>query len=74
MYINSDNTEHQEFVKNVWFQKSKFSHIENEKTYRLTNDSRIFKFGKFIRKSSLDELPQLFNVIKGDMSLVMYAF
>jgi undecaprenyl-phosphate galactose phosphotransferase len=70
MYINSDNTEHQEFVKNVWFQKDKSSHIESKKIYRLTNDSRIFKFGKFIRKSSLDELPQLFNVIKGDMSLV----
>ena len=36
----------------------------------LDNDPRISRFGKFIRKTSLDELPQLFNIIKGDISLV----
>jgi undecaprenyl-phosphate galactose phosphotransferase len=44
--------------------------IEYEKNRKVENDPRITKFGHFLRASSLDELPQLFNVIKGDLSLV----
>ena len=38
--------------------------------FKMKNDPRITKIGKFIRKTSIDEIPQLFNVLKGDMSLV----
>lgn len=38
--------------------------------FKMKNDPRVTKVGKFIRKTSIDELPQLFNVLKGDMSLV----
>ncbi|MBJ7429121.1 MAG: sugar transferase [Bacteroidia bacterium] len=52
------------------------SFLENNKTkqgatfIKIENDPRITKIGKFIRNTSIDELPQLFNVLKGDMSIV----
>jgi len=55
------------------FKLYKFRSMTNETDENgnlLPDSKRITKFGKFIRKTSLDELPQLFNILKGDMSIV----
>ena len=58
-----------DILKNI-LNKNEKIRIEYETTQKIKNDPRITTIGKFLRKTSLDEIPQLINVIKGEMSIV----
>ena len=71
MRVDSDSRIHQEFMKTVIAGKHDGTTPEGDKpVYKMTNDPRITPFGRFLRRCSLDEIPQFFNVLKGEMSLV----
>ncbi|MBT6435161.1 MAG: sugar transferase [Deltaproteobacteria bacterium] len=72
MHLNNDNAIHRDYTRQ-WITENK-AHTEGgeakEAVHKIIDDPRIFKVGKFIRRYSVDELPQLFNVFRGDMSLI----
>jgi lipopolysaccharide/colanic/teichoic acid biosynthesis glycosyltransferase len=70
MYVDSDDSVHRESVKLYMNGEALNGKVDSDNQYKLVDDPRVTRVGRFIRKTSIDELPQFINVLQGEMTLV----
>jgi exopolysaccharide biosynthesis polyprenyl glycosylphosphotransferase len=73
MYINNDTEVHKLWFESFYTGNAKRHNTGDDNgngTFKLPNDPRVTRFGRLLRRTSMDEVPQFFNVLKGEMSLV----
>lgn len=71
MYANNDDGEYRTYIHRYITENAAYQVTEDgQGVYKVVNDGRVTRFGAWLRKTNLDELPQLINILKGEMSFI----
>ncbi len=70
MYVNSDDSLHRKAIAKYINGEKLIDSTTSDLSYKQVDDPRVTRVGRFLRKTSIDELPQFFNVLRGEMALV----